>query len=206
MEYFLQLVNTTSQMEVLGFSVPSIILFFALLLGFYTKIYKGMWIPYYDGQKKKDEQLNKTVERVEELYALRETDRKDMLECRKEIQDSLTAVYASQQEMFAAQMELQNKLDKSDARIKAYEQSTIRGELLKAYRYFTNEQCNPTLSWTEMEQHSFEEQLKSYKEAGGNSYILEVVQPAMDKLLIVHMSDLDGVAKLYQSRSQINLN
>ncbi len=64
------------------------------------------------------------------------------------------------------------------------ERNKLRDLLLQNYRYYTNNEVNPSHSWTRMESEAFWELFKDYEEAGGNGYVHTVVQPAMLDLTI----------------------
>ena len=59
--------------------------------------------------------------------------------------------------------------------------------LLQNYRYYTNECQNPSKSWTKMEAEAFWELFREYEEAGGNGYMHTVVQPEMERLLVIEL-------------------
>lgn len=52
-----------------------------------------------------------------------------------------------------------------------------------------------------MEHHSFFELVKDYESLGGNDYVHKVILPAMNKLEIINMDDLEAVKELYDSRN-----
>lgn len=79
------------------------------------------------------------------------------------------------------------RLDDMEAQNKKRECSKLRDMLLQNYRYYTNEQQNPSKSWTRMESEAFWELFKEYEEAGGDGYMHTDVQPAMERLLVVEV-------------------
>ena len=92
---------------------------------------------------------------------------------------------------------LRNMEERTDRR----ERSKMRDRLLQNYRYYTSKDRNPRLSWTRMESDSFWDLFKDYEEAGGDGYIHSVVQPAMNSLFIVEMTDTESIADLMHSRN-----
>ena len=79
------------------------------------------------------------------------------------------------------------RLDDMEALNKKRECSKLRDMLLQNYRYYTNQQQNPSQSWTRMESEAFWELFKEYEEAGGDGYMHTEVQPAMERLLVVEV-------------------
>ena len=79
------------------------------------------------------------------------------------------------------------RLDDMEAQNKKRECSKLRDMLLQNYRYYTNEKQNPSKSWTRMESEAFWELFKEYEEAGGNGYMHTVVQPEMERLIIIEV-------------------
>jgi hypothetical protein len=51
-----------------------------------------------------------------------------------------------------------------------------------------------------MEHHSFFHLLKDYENLGGNDYVHDVVLPAMNRLHVIPMNDLEAIKELYDSR------
>lgn len=91
---------------------------------------------------------------------------------------------------------LNERLDKLEAR----EKNAIREKLLNQHRIFTSKIKNPMQAWSEMERDSFFLMVKDYESLGGNDYVHSVVIPAMNKLHVVHMSDLKALEELMHSR------
>lgn len=82
-----------------------------------------------------------------------------------------------------------------------YQLADMRETLLQAYRYYTNEATNRTLSWSEIEQHAFEEQYNVYVQNGGNGYIQNTVRNDMNKLRVIPLTDYEGMAELMAGRT-----
>lgn len=81
------------------------------------------------------------------------------------------------------------------------ERNALRAEILKEYRLYTDKRKNPMLAWTSMEHHSFSKLVEDYESLGGNEYVHHTILPAMDKLEIISMDDLEAVKDLYDSRT-----
>lgn len=91
-----------------------------------------------------------------------------------------------------------------DERLKSLERrekNALREKILGLYRTFTDDNLNPMSAWTDMEHHSFFELVKDYESLGGNDYVHKVILPAMNKLEIINMDDLEAVKELYDSRN-----
>lgn len=80
---------------------------------------------------------------------------------------------------------MMGRLDHMEAQNKKRECSKLRDMLLQNYRYYTNEHQNPSKSWTSMEAEAFWELFREYEEAGGNGYMHTVVQPEMERLIVI---------------------
>ena len=91
---------------------------------------------------------------------------------------------------------LNERLDRLEER----EKNAIRAKLLDEYRLFTDEVKNPMLAWSEMEHHAFFELVKDYENLHGNDYVHSTVIPAMNKLIVIPMSDKQTLTKLMNSR------
>ena len=80
-----------------------------------------------------------------------------------------------------------SRLDEMEKLNKKRECSKLRDMLLQNYRYYTNECQNPSHSWTRMESEAFWELFREYEEAGGNGYMHSVVQPEMERLIVIEV-------------------
>ena len=58
------------------------------------------------------------------------------------------------------------------------------------------------LAWSEMERDAFFEQIADYESLNGNGHIHTVVIPAMQKLRVIYMTDVDALDELYKSRKK----
>ena len=92
------------------------------------------------------------------------------------------------QEIRDAMQTIMKRFEEIEEQNKKRECSKLRDMLLQNYRYYTNLTQNPSQSWTRMESEAFWELFKEYEEAGGNGYMHTVVQPEMERLLIIDIS------------------
>ena len=99
-------------------------------------------------------------------------------EVRKDIQEFKT-------EFGAAMTDLAERVKKMEEDTKRRERNKIRNTLMQNYRYYTNPETNPTHSWTRTERDTFWSLFKEYEENGGDGDMHTIVQPAMERLIIV---------------------
>lgn len=91
-----------------------------------------------------------------------------------------------------------------DSRLKSLEnreKNALREKIYHLWRTFTDLNLNPMQAWTDMERHSFNELVRDYESLGGNDYVHKVIIPAMARLNVVYMDDLDAVKELFESRN-----
>ena len=92
------------------------------------------------------------------------------------------------------------RLDKMEEASQAKELNRMRNLLLQSYQYYTSPERNSTLTWTKMEADTFWALFRDYKDMGGYGYMDSDVEPAMNRLVIIQMSDSDAIQALMQSR------
>ena len=101
-----------------------------------------------------------------------------------QIRDSLKKEIKEIRDCFGSVM---TRLEEIEEQNKKRECSKLRDMLLQNYRYYTNDIHNPSKSWTRMESEAFWELFREYEQAGGNGYMHSVVQPEMERLIIVEV-------------------
>lgn len=151
------------------------------LIGFGVKSWKFM-TKIHDDQKEKAEQLQKICEDIQVL-------KEDSVDTKE-----LINVLTEQQRLFSARQ------DEIESQNKTRAMNELRDRLLQSYRYYTNQEKNPMLAWSEMEKEAFDELFSDYEKMGGNGFMHSTVQPAMAKLTVVSMFDTAGFANLMASR------
>lgn len=123
-------------------------------------------------------------------------------ELQKKLQDSEDKILAVctqiQDGVKATQESFEKRLDRLEHR----EKNDLRNKILDRYRLFTDEHRNPMLAWSEMERDAFFEQIADYESLNGNGHIHTVVIPAMQKLRVIYMTDIDALEELYKSRKK----
>lgn len=129
-----------------------------------------------------------------------ETETKDHMSKILKATEELSNIDKKMDDFKAQQEDMLKRLDRVESDNKRRERNVLRERLLQSYRYYTSTEHNPLAQWTKMEQEAFTELYDDYVEAGGNGYIKGEVKPAMDKLIVIYMDDLDAVANLMHSR------
>ena len=112
---------------------------------------------------------------------------------KKELEETLKKILEKQEEIIKRQLDFeeQNKMQN---------QNKLRDMLLRSYRYYANYEVNPMRAWSEMEKEAFDKLFKDYEELGGNGFMHSMVEPAMEKLKIIEMTDAEGLAEMARSR------
>ena len=82
---------------------------------------------------------------------------------------------------------MMKRFEEIEEQNKKRECSKLRDMLLQNYRHYTSEHQNPSKSWTRMESEAFWELFREYEAAGGNGYMHTVVQPEMERLIIIEI-------------------
>jgi hypothetical protein len=94
-----------------------------------------------------------------------------------------------------------NMLDTRLKSLENREKNALREKIYHLWRTFTDPYLNPLQAWTDMELHSFYELVKDYESLGGNDYVHKVILPAMTRLRVISMEDLNAVKDLFESRN-----
>lgn len=159
-----------------------------IVIGFCYMVYKRVkeyFNAMFESEKtrteheaEQDKKLEVTLEAVNNLPGYR----KQSLEIQKQFSDQIKKLEEKQNE-------LMDKLIQMEDDIKRRERNKSREELLRAYRFYTNPEKNPTLSWNKMEAASFWERVSDYEKDGGNDYIHSIVKPAMNMLTVVDIEE-----------------
>lgn len=143
----------------------------------------------HDAEEQKNMQLHKVLEAVEKYPEYR----KQSVEIQRKLENEIQGLRKSQEESV-------KRLDKMEADMKRRERNKCRDTLLQNFRYFTSREKNPMQAWTRMESEAFWELFKDYEGADGNGYVHTEVQPAMNRLDIVEMNDVEKITELMKSR------
>lgn len=87
--------------------------------------------------------------------------------------------------------QIQTRQEEIDADRKSQKVNELRQDLINAYHYFTSVERNPKQEWNEMESHAFWSMFKDYERYGGNDFAHRVIQPAMNKLKVIPITQED---------------
>ncbi len=146
-------------------------------------------------EKKRDADIQEALAAVRKYPEYRQKSIKiqDLLEV--EIQETRSQSVKMQELLEEEIQELREMIKEDKKRIvhveeqeKRRECNRLRDTLLQNYRHYTNKERNPHQSWTQMESEAFWELFRDYEDLGGNGYMHTVVQPEMERLIIVDIS------------------
>ena len=135
-------------------------------------------------EQAKTEEENKLKKKIEDAYCITQkypAYHQESIDIRNGLKQEI-------QELRDDFKAIMDRLEEIEEQNKKRECSKLRDMLLQNYRYYTNEQQNPSRSWTKMESEAFWELFREYEEAGGNGYMHTVVQPAMESLIVVSIT------------------
>ena len=164
---FLDLFGQVTISTVVGLVLASIFLYMV-----YKKI-KEYLIERYEAEKTRDERINEALDAVHKYPEYRA----QSLAIQQSLEQEIQVIRESVERY-------ESRLESMEENQKRRECNKLRDRLLQSYRYYTNENSNPSKSWTHMEAEAFWSLFRDYEEAGGNGYMHTVVQPAMTNLTI----------------------
>ena len=176
MEYFLQLFGAIPLSTVVVFIAAV-----AFLVGLNIKIYKFI-VTNHDKLQEKDETLKKIID------------------CLEEVKQEQKGLKEAINELRGAQQEIAEKQDIFEEQHRNHSLNKLRDRLLSSYHYYTDPKKNPLQAWSEMEKEAFDKLFYDYEELGGDGFMHSVVQPEIEKLDIIPMSDVEQIQLLYSSR------
>jgi NifB/MoaA-like Fe-S oxidoreductase len=148
-------------------------------------------------QKEEHELLSKTANTLSEFQ---KQHNKDMDELNRKLEEDRQRFAEIQNSLTSSIKDIADNVADLNEKNTKYELADMRETLMSSYRFFANPHTNPRLEWTEMERHAFNEQIESYELLGGNDFMHTVVEPEMAKLIVIPMSDLGAVSRLWESR------
>lgn len=140
------------------------------------KKFRAHMIKAHEAEAMRDSQLKEALEAVRKYPEYRQQS--------IEIQKLLEAEI---QELRKMQEDTSRELGEMREQTERRERNKIRDRLLHNYRHYTNANSNPSLSWTRMEAEAFWELFRDYEDAGGDGYMHTVVQPEMERLMVIEM-------------------
>lgn len=138
----------------------------------YKKIREYL-ISRYEAEKTRDQRINEALDAVHKYPEYRA----QSLAIQQSLEQEIQVIRESVERY-------ESRLESMEENQKRRECNKLRDRLLQSYRYYTNENSNPSKSWTHMEAEAFWSLFRDYEEAGGNGYMHTVVQPAMTELIV----------------------
>ena len=134
-------------------------------------------------ERERDARINEALEATRKYPEYRQQSIKIQQLLEGEIQE----LKAMQQKLEQRQKDETERLVQIEEENKRRECNRLREILLQQYRHYANKEVNPSQSWTRMESEAFWELFKDYEGLGGNGYMHTVVQPEMERLLIIEV-------------------
>lgn len=173
---FEQFMKWISHSPILALIVDTI-----LVLIFLITIWKNI-------KKKIIEDENITRDRRERIEKLEEA-YKEIPDMKKDISQAK-----------AASDRVLNKLNQIENDNKKREMRKLQNALLENYRLYADINRNPMQAWSKMEANAFWDLFEEYEAVGGDGFMHSEVQPAMQKLIVIPMNDLEKLEELMHSR------
>jgi len=186
-------------MKVFGNVTLSTVVTCAVAITFLVLAYRKFrdyLVKRYQSEEKKNQQLAEALEAIRKYPEYRQLSMKIQGKLETEIQELRVA----QQELRAAQEESNARLIRMEEESTKRDRNKLRDILIQHYRYYTSQDHNPAQAWTRMESEAFWELFGDYEAVNGDGYVHSEVQPAMNKLTVVEVNDLDAIATLMHSR------
>lgn len=139
---------------------------------------------FYNTQMQYKEKSQKLRDRLEEKTneAVEKAD-----EANKRSEETLNEI----KELKLLMEQIKDRQEEIDADRKAQKVNELRQDLINAYHYFTSLERNPKQEWNEMESHAFWSMFGDYERYGGNDFAHKVIQPAMNKLKVIPITQED---------------
>ena len=161
--------------EISLLSVIELILAAIFLYLIYKKT-RDHLIKVHESEKKRDEQIEEALKAVRKYPEYR----KQSVQIQKKLEGEIQTLRKSQEENMKRLIAMEELTQRR-------ERNKLRDRILQNYRFYTNPETNPSMSWTRMECEAFWELFRDYEEAGGNGYVHTEVLPAMEKLIIIEL-------------------
>lgn len=127
-------------------------------------------------------------------------DRRERIEKLEEAYNEIPNMKKDISEAKAASDKVFDKLNEIEDANKKREMRKLQNALLENYRLYADINRNPMQAWSQMEANAFWDLFEEYEAVGGDGFMHTEVQPAMQKLLVIPMSDLQKLEELMHSR------
>ena len=116
------------------------------------------------------------------------------------IKENQEKISKDMNELALGQEEIKEKQKVLEENHQDYILTTSRDRLLQSYRYYTSTEKNPMGAWSEMEKEAFDKLFKTCERMGGDGLLHTEVEPAMAKLDVISLEDVEGITALMSSR------
>ena len=183
LEEFLNLFGDLTVLQVIEFSLAVV---FILYIWKTTKTHINN---QHDAEQKRDAELKEALDGVRMYPKYRQ----QSIEIQRDLESKFDAVQKMCDDIIV-------RLDKMEENRRESKRKELQATLLQNYRIFTDPTKNPMGAWSEMEANSFWELFFEYEENGGNGHMHKVVQPAMNRLLVIRMDDEQKLYEMMHSR------
>lgn len=160
--------------------VIEFVLSLVLIYTIYKKV-SNFIIQQYEMHKLKDAQLQEALDGVHKYPEYRQ----QSLEIQKELKGEICELREDQQAIRDTQQEIIKHLADIEEQRRRRECNKLRDLLLQYYRRYGSKEANPSQTWPKIEAESFWALFEDYKEAGGNGYMKDEVEPTMRCLSVV---------------------
>lgn len=175
LDEFLTVFGNITILEVVEFLIAV-----GFIIAAYTK-YKKRMIEKHEQEQAKDKKLDEALEGVSKYPEYRQ----QSIEIQKKLTNEIQELKTSMVEIEANIQNVKERMEEIESDNREREQHKLRDKLLAHYKYYTNPDTNPSLSWTEMEASAFWYLANEYEKAGGNGDMHDRVFPAMRLLNII---------------------
>lgn len=144
------------------------------------------WSRKYWSKTEKREKALSDAENLEEYHQQSVDIRAELQRQIKELQRTVNGIVA--------------RLDKRDELDRVRRMNKTRTQIIQMYGFYASEERNPMQAWTAMEADAFWRIFGDYEEDGGDGYVHSEIQPAMNTLRVIKMTEQEEILKLMQSR------
>lgn len=159
---------------------------------FLIKVYKKIEAYFSEkaiAEKEKDTKIQEVIDQAKQYQNWHQ----QSVEIQKKFTGAIDGLQESQKETIERIRSLEEEIQRR-------EMNKLRDRILQSYRYYTSVEKNPLKAWSEMEAEAFWKIFKDYEELGGNGYVHSEVQPAMNRLEVIPMHEVDRISELMHSR------
>ena len=127
-------------------------------------------------------------------------DRRERIEKLEEAYKEIPDMKKDISQAKAASDRVLDKLNQIENDNKKREMRKLQNALLENYRLYADINRNPMQAWSKMEANAFWDLFEEYEAVGGDGFMHTQVQPAMQKLIVIPMDDLEKLEQLMHSR------